>query len=367
MARLPNEDPVNATAAPYRLQGYEISYFTAKVRSALRYKGVWFDERRADIPYIKQRTGYIFIPIVETPEGEVWQDSTEIYDRLEARHPSPPLFPATPVQRIAAHLVELYTDEIALLPAMHYRWGVPEGESTTRMRFIAMIGNETFGKQAADTMAGARLALGANDETGPAIEAHMRELLDALSTHFEAHPFLLGERACFADCACMGPFYAHYFNDMPSRRLLLETAFRVVAWIERCNYPNEDTQGAWLEGDALAPTFVEVLRIMAKNAVPFLLAAADAYEAWARDQTPGTKPPRTLGQLEVPWQDGHVTRVVQSYTSWMLQRTLDAYHELDDVARGRVDAALTGTGWERLLERSLEPRIDKDGYDLVRA
>jgi glutathione S-transferase len=358
---------VNATSAPYRLQGYEVSYFTAKVRAALRYKGVWFDERRADIPDIRRRTGYVFIPIVVTPEGDTWQDSTEIYDRLEARHPDPPLFPSTPVQRIAAHVVELYTDEIALVPAMHYRWGVPEGESTTRMRFTAMIGNEEFGKAAADRMAAARLSLGANDESGPAIEAHTRELLDTLSTHFELHPFLLGDRASFADCACMGPFYAHLFTDLPSRRLLLETAFRVVGWIERCNHPNEDTQGAWLADDALAPTFCEVLRVMSRNAVPFLLAAVDAFEAWADGQAAGTQPPRALGTVEVAWEDRTITRVVQSYTTWMVQRTLDAHAALDPSARTAVDAALVGTGWEPLLARTLRHRITKDGFDLVLA
>ena len=39
---------MNRTDAPYRLHGFEVSYFTAKVRPALRYKGLWVDERRAD-------------------------------------------------------------------------------------------------------------------------------------------------------------------------------------------------------------------------------------------------------------------------------------------------------------------------------
>ncbi|MEO1914117.1 MAG: glutathione S-transferase N-terminal domain-containing protein, partial [Myxococcales bacterium] len=106
---------------PYEFHAFDVSYFSAKVRPALRYKRVWYDEIRADVRYIKQRTGLAFIPMLITPEDEAWQDSTDIYDRLEARHPEPPLFPATPLQRIAAHLIELYTDEFALIPAMHYR------------------------------------------------------------------------------------------------------------------------------------------------------------------------------------------------------------------------------------------------------
>ena len=85
---------MNRTDAPYRLHGFEVSYFTAKVRPALRYKGLWVDERRADYGEILRRTGLGFIPIVITPEDETWQDSTDVFDRLEARHPDPPLFPA---------------------------------------------------------------------------------------------------------------------------------------------------------------------------------------------------------------------------------------------------------------------------------
>ena len=106
---------------PYEFHAFDVSYFSAKVRPALRYKRVWYDEIRADARYIKQRTGLAFIPMLITPEDEAWQDSTDIYDRLEARHPEPPLFPATPLQRIAAHLVELYTDEFAAPAVMHGR------------------------------------------------------------------------------------------------------------------------------------------------------------------------------------------------------------------------------------------------------
>ena len=81
---------MNATRAPYRFHALEFSYFSAKVRPALRYKQLWYEELRADYAEIRRRTGMAFIPVLVTPEDETWQDSTEIYDRLEARHPAPP-------------------------------------------------------------------------------------------------------------------------------------------------------------------------------------------------------------------------------------------------------------------------------------
>ena len=111
---------LNATSRPYVLQGFDLSYFTAIVRVALRYKRLWVDEQHADIRDILKRTGMAFIPVVVTPEGDSWQDSTDIIERLEARHPEPPLFPRTPLQNLVAHLIELYANEFGLLPAMHY-------------------------------------------------------------------------------------------------------------------------------------------------------------------------------------------------------------------------------------------------------
>ena len=182
---------MNATSAPYRFHAFEVSYFSAKVRPALRYKQLWVEELRADYGEIQRRTGLAFIPVVVTPDDETWQDTSEILERLEARHPTPPLVPPSPVQSIASHLVELYADEFATIPAMHYRWGSELGEASARARFSAMTGSLEIGNAAADRMAAARIALGATDAAAPAIEAHTRDLLDALSAHFEAHPYLL--------------------------------------------------------------------------------------------------------------------------------------------------------------------------------
>jgi glutathione S-transferase len=352
--------------APYVFHAFEISYFSAKVRVALRAKGLWFVERRADLGEIVRRTGLAFVPILVTPEGETWQDSSEIVDRLEVRHPEPPLLPASPVQRIAALLVELYADEFGTIPAMHYRWGSPLGEATARARFAAMIGDAQAARKAADRMAAARLALGASDAAAPAIEAHTRDLLDALGEHFSEHPYLLGARPSLADCALMGPIYGHFFNDLVSRRLLLESAVPVVGWIERCQAPDPEDPGGWLAGDVLAPAFREVLAVMGRDAAPVVLASVAAIEKWA-DEPRGLAetPPRVIGRCEPALRGVVLRRVVQPYTLWMLQRTLDAYRALAPHERDAVDAALAGTGWEPLLACAPRHRLGKRAFQLV--
>ena len=353
-------------SAPYIFHAYDVSYFSAKVRPALRYKRLWYDEVRADLGEIRKRTGLRFIPMLITPDDETWQDSTEIYDRLEARQPKPPLFPATPVQRIAAHLTELYTDEFALVPAMHYRWGSELGESSARARFIAMIGDEELGTRAAGRMAKARLALGATDENASAIESHTRDLLDALNAHFGTHAYLLGERMSFADCALMGPIDGHFFTDLVSRRLLLETARPVVAWIERCNHPNAPAQGDWLADDALAPTLRDLLGVMGRDTTPILLSALAVFEQWA-DTAPrdGEPLPSFVGTVESTLRGLPLSRFAGSYAPFLVQRLLDEYESLSPQDRGAVDTAIAGTGWEEVLAHVPRHRLKKDGFQLV--
>lgn len=353
---------------PYTFHAFEVSYFSAKVRPALRYKRIWFEEIHPDYGLIRARTGHTYVPMLLTPDDQAWQDSTDIYDRLEERYPEPPLFPTTPVQRIAAHLVELYVDEFAMVPAMHYRWGSELGEASARARFIAMVGSEELGTAAAKRMAKARIILGARDENAPAIEAHTRDLLDSLSTHFEAHPYLLGERTSFADCALMGPLDGHFFTDLDSRRLLLETARPVVGWIERCNHPNTQAQGEWQGGDALAPTLREVLAVMGRDAAPVLLEGLRVFEDWA-DTAPrdGEPLPRMVGGIESELRGLPLQRYAGSYAPWLTQRVLDDYRALDGDGRKCVDDSIAGTGWEAVLAHEPRHRVTKRGFDLVLA
>ncbi len=359
---------MNQTDAPYVFLAYDPSYFSAKVRPALRYKKLWYEERRADLREIKRRTGLYFIPVLVTPEDETWQDSTDIYDRLEERHPEPPLFPRSPGQRIAAHLIELYVDEFGTIPAMHYRWGSAEREASARKRFSGMIGSAELANAVADRMAQARIMLGATDETGPVLEAHTRELLDALSTHFEVHPYLLGERMSFADCALMGLLYGHLFVDIESRRLLLDSAWRVVAYIDRCQAPNSDEQGEWLAGDALAPELLSALEAMGRDAAPVILDEVRYCEEWLDGNREGLKVlPRDAGAVETSLRGMKFKRAAMLYSLWSLQRIHDAWRSLSAAERESMLRALAGTGWEDLLVHVPRHRLARRGFDLVLA
>lgn len=75
----------------YCLYGSPVSYYTAKVRSYLRYKGLRFEQVRATEKVanqiIKPATGgWRVVPVLKTPQGDCIQDSSIILDELESVH-----------------------------------------------------------------------------------------------------------------------------------------------------------------------------------------------------------------------------------------------------------------------------------------
>jgi len=356
---------------PYRLFGAEMSYFTAKVRPAFRVRRLWCEEVLATPSayrnVILPRTGLAFIPVVVTPGDETWQDTSEILDALDARHPGTALLPATARQRVTSLLLELYADEFLLFPAMHYRWSFPESERRARADFAATNGDPEAAGRFADAMKGAtRAALGVGEETAPAIEAHTADLLDALETHFAAHPYLLGARPSLADCALMGPLYGHLYQDAVPGRLLRERAPRTCHWIQRMNHPDPDAFGDWLPDDALPPTLTPLLGLVGADAAPAVLASVAVFEQWAEARPEGREePPRAVGRYRAPLRGAEADRAASSYTLWMLQRPLDAWRALSAPERATVDAALAGTGCERLMAATPRHRLGKRSFKLV--
>jgi len=353
----------------YRFYAAEISYFSAKVRPFLRYKEIPFEEippsGEVYLEVILPRTGLGFIPVVVTPEDETLQDTSEILDELERRFPEPPVYPPTPVQRIVCYLLEVYADEFMLLPAMHYRWSFPESEAKAREDFAHFAGDREMAESFADRMKGSLPLLGVNADTASAIEAHLGELLAALSRHFESHDFLLGSRMSLADCALMGPLYPHLFLDAVPGRLLRESAPLVCSWIERMNAPTPRS-GEFLTGDALAESLRPILELAGRDAAPLILDTVRDFERWADGSRDGNdEPPRAVGMHGSSLRGVRFQRYTSPYTLWMLQRSQDAYTALGDSERDAVGAALAGTGLETMLAYRSRYRLGKRRFKLV--
>jgi glutathione S-transferase len=361
---------MSSSPAPFRFFGSERSYFSGKARPAFRAKRLYFEEilpDRAVTREIRQRTGGLFfLPTVVTPEDETWQDTSDIIDALEARCPEPALLPATPVQRVVSYLIELYADEFMILPAMHYRWGTPQGESDARDSFAAASGDPAGSNKFADTMSGALPMLGVSELTRDAIVAHLDELLPHMESVFTDQGFLLGEQMSLADCAMLGPFYGHLYLDLVPGPMLRHRCPRIGNWVERMNHPNVPAFTGFRTGDGLHGSLRGVLELIGRDAGPVILDTVRDFERWADEQPAGEhEPPRGVGGHQTHLRGVAFSRYTSSYSLWMLQRPLDAYAALTPAERAAVDAALAGTGCEEILAYRPRHRLRKRHFRLV--
>lgn len=352
----------NATTTPFLLYGQNLSYFTAKVRCALRAKSIWFEEIHSDFSEVIRRTGMGFIPILVTPENETWQDSSDIMDRLDARFLQPALLPNSPRHQMVALLIDLYVDEFGLLPAMAWRWGTDARRKSSSQYFSAVFGQ--MGLKAAEAMIARTADVGVISSTLPVIEAHTHDLLAALNTHFETHPYLLGERISYADCALMGLLYGHLFNDHESRGVLLETAPSVVGWIVRCNAPAAHRDEQWFEDDALPTSLIEVLQVMAADGLPLILECANVAGAWAESAPDGSKVPGSVGLATAKVRGTTVERKAVTHSLYMIQRVNDAFSKLPKSDQVVVDELLEQTGWQPIRTAATHRRMHKSDFKL---
>jgi len=264
-----------------------------------------------------------------------------------------------------AYLWELYCDEFMMLPGLHYRWSFPESEAKARAEFAAVSGDPARAGRFADAIKGFTHLLGVTPETTPAIEAHTHELLGLLEATFAGQAYLLGSWPSLADCALFGPMFPHLYNDAVPGRLLRTTAPRVSHWIQRMLHPDPDVPGAWLGGDALAPTMAPLLRLIGRDAIPWVLDVARAFEAWADDHAAEPDElPRTTGMHRTSLRGIPLERVTTPYTLWMVQRVRDVYLALDSGARRAVDAALADTGCAAVLAYAPRHRVVRRPFKL---
>jgi len=288
-----------------KLYGSQFSLFTGKTRSYLKKKGIRYDEITSTLKVYKNfiipRTGVRFIPVVQTEDDRVIQDTTVIIDALEKEFPNRSVYPETPKQKLASLLLEVYGDEWLVIPAMHYRWNFPEQNQKfiyaafgsmalpNAPKFIQRI----LGKKVGAKFKGFVPRLGITDANIPALEASYEQLLSDLNTHFEQHDYLLGDRPSIGDFGLIGPMYAHLYRDPAPGELMKRIAPEVCQWVERM-ISDELPQGEFLSDDEIPETLFPVLQRMANEQLPVLLDTDQQLTQWRHQNTDAKKVERFI-------------------------------------------------------------------------
>jgi len=358
-----------AMPVDYILYGGDHSLFTGKVRAYMRYKGLDWEERPATREVYKSiilpRIGAPIIPVLQTAAGEFVQDSTEIIDFLEARHPQGPVYPDSPVQRLVALLLECFGDEWLIIPAMHYRWSVLDQQRDFILSEFGRLSAPdagyaeqiAIGERTSRAFSGMVPALGITADTIPGIESAYLAFLDQLEKHLAQHDFLLGSRPSIGDYGFMGPLYAHLGRDPVPLALMRERAPHVHAWVQRMNHP-APLSGAFLPDDAIPDTLLPVLATMFADHVPDVLDVIAHNGAWL-EANPGGSIPRFLGMHRFTFGTATGERVINSYSQWMFQRPWLHYHCLAGEGRRAAAGLLERVGGCSALDVEIRHWVER--------
>ncbi len=360
---------------PYIHYGWHLSYFSGKTRCYLEYKGIPYKEKPINLYTLMvtapRKTGASVMPILVTPEGEWVQDTSVIIDRLEADFPSIPVVPGTPVQRMAAYLLEFWGDEWWVPIAMHTRWSHPENyplferEAGDNLlpgapRFI----KNRLAAKIANQMRSYQETVGFVPEQHSVMDQWTEAMLDHLERHFSQLPFLLGSKPSLADFGLVGSMYGHLGRDPWPKQHLIAPRPHLRGWIDRMAQPSRANSGDWLANDQIPTSLTPVFKAIASEFLPMLEGILSEVRKFMVAKPERSRLPRGLGFIEFPMGQGRFRRMALPYSLWMLQRMQRVYQGLQATDQQHAKAWLSSIGAERLLEMQL-PAMERHGMNVV--
>jgi len=354
----------------YVFYAWPLSYYSGKLRAYLNYKQIPYVEKPPRVwtfNKLKEKTGAGAIPVLVTPEGEWLQDTAHIIDRLEQTFPQSPVEPASPRQRVAAHILEAWGDEFWVPSAMHYRWSFPENFTKLFQReagdflvpFAPRFVKDRLALKPASLMRSFVPGLGVTPAQNPIIEEWTESMLDHLDAHFAKLPYLLGTRPSRGDFGLIGPLFAHLGRDPYPKRVLIGPRRNLKAWIERMQSPQAPLGGEFLAGDEIPQTLAAIFAAIFAEFWPFLARTQDEVAKALPTLQPGRGFRRSLGEIEFPTAGKPFKRLATPFSLWKIQRALDTYRALSAPAKASADAWLATVGGASAMQLSIKPRLKR--------
>lgn len=346
---------------------WPVSPYSAKTRAYLRWRGLSFREVRPSAlrlwGQIRPAVGDAVMPTLRLADGRWLRDSSVIIDTLDAQNSGPKVMPKTPRQRLACALMELHGDEWLVIPALHYRWNLPENSDFGIAEFgrwgfplLPRALSKRLVQPIATKMAGYRRVVGITPDTSPGVESFTTKLIAQLQRHLSMHGYLLGERPCMADFAMYASLWAHLYRDPASTRLF-EEAEAVVSWMLRLRDGEHAADGALLSEDEVPESLAPILRTIFQEQIPYMGTLLDAVETWIKAHPDASRLPRSLGSAPFVIGGCKGERRLATYSQWMLQRVLAVYAQVEDGERASVDAWLRSLGGDAAVDAMRRPIV----------
>jgi glutathione S-transferase len=330
-------------SAPFRVFGSELSPYSVKVRSYLRFKKLpneWIVRNASNMAEFSARAKLPLIPLVITPDDRALQDSTPILETLEAEHPEPSIHPSDPALAFLSALLEEYGDEWGNKPMFHYRWwyepdrrSAAERLATSNAPDATREAQEQLTQGLMQRMHGRLGFVGSSAETKDVIEDSFREQIGLLEAHLRRRRYLLGGRPAIGDFGIWPQLY-ECWTDPTAGREIRERAPAVAEWIERMLDPK--VEGEFETLASLLPTLEPLL---AREVCGRFLPRSDANaKALAAGQA----------EMSAVLHGRPFSQQVQKYHARSLAALRARYAAVSD--KRALDPVLERTGCKRWLE-----------------
>lgn len=366
-------------SSAHTLYGVPHSLYTGIARSYLRTEGIPYIEvptRHPDfltriVPVIQRG----IIPVLETPEGTVIQDSLDIIDHFERQGTPYPVYPEGPLQQVLAIVIQYYGAQAMLPHAMHYRWSYRDQQEGFLRDAFASGSGEDMADKIMGRMNSYLPQLGVTDLSIPAIEASFETLLDVLNVHFGEHPYLFGGRPSIGDFGMIGPLFAHLGRDPVPANLMKTRAPKVFRWVERMTAPGLDTPDfpgygtEFVPDDAIPQTLEPLLELIAGELFPMLTDQLTVLDGLVAEHDPADGQPvtpkphqRYVGLVETRFRGEPVQVGVQPYMIYVLQRADQMLAECSHDQQTRVHAGLASRGLDAALPGQRGYSVDRRNH-----
>jgi len=362
---------------PHILYAMPHSLYSGRARSYLIKNRIPFVERSTGHESFKAevlpKSKLPTIPTLVTVDGEVIRDGAAIIEHFEAAS-GRPCQPPGPRQQVISALFDVIGTDGLLRPAMHYRWNFPDDNlAFVRYHFLHSQRDVPEREEKTEAMMNrmrhAAMIFGVTEQSQSVVEALYLEYLDALNTHFERYPYLLGWRPCIGDFGLLASMYAHLGRDPYPARLMQQHAPAVYRWVERMNREDQDVPeyfdagSDFLANDEIPETLIPVLKVLAEDFVPETLAAAELINSWLAEHQPESgavavgRLAEALGTADFTVRGETITALAQPHRFYLLQRVQDIFAVLAKEEQVGVADIMSDAGMSALLSTALTRRI----------
>jgi len=356
----------------YQHLGWIVSPYSQKTLAYLKFKRIPHNNRAPNILEltlsIPKRVGKSIMPTVQTPEGDWWQDSSEIIDNLEQRNPEQSITLKGAKQKIAAHLLELHGDEWLVLSALHYRWSRPDSAdfivdefARLGVPFLPRFIGRLVGKHIRNMMKSYLPRFGVIGDARQGLETFTENLLAQLEEHFKEFPYLLGDRPCIGDFSMFGQIYAHLYRD-PGSKSLFEGKPHLVSWIDRMLDPDSTNKGNFLQNDEIPPTLEPIFKTIFAEQFEFSSKVVKSIQEYAEEHSEAKRISRIIGQTDFKIGGIDGKRSMFSFVQWKVQRVWDALHSLQGKEADVAKIWLGSIHGDALINLKIHHRLKRENF-----